>query len=49
MIIIYNSLLQKLKTLTIKVSSKNNTGIDATILAGGIYYLSIEKLRIQNQ
>ena len=44
MIIIYNSLDQKLKTITIKASSMNNTGIDATILAGGIYYLSIDNI-----
>lgn len=44
MIIIYNSLGQKLKTTTIKPSPKNNTGIDATILAGGIYYLGIDNI-----
>lgn len=33
---------QKVKTLTNKASSKNNTEIDATNLARGIYYLYIE-------
>lgn len=44
MIIIYNSLGQKLKTKTITTTFKNNTGIDATILEGGIYYLSIDNV-----
>ena len=44
MIIIYNSLGQKLKTTTIRASPKNNTEIDATILTGGIYYLSIDNI-----
>lgn len=44
MIIINYTLGQKVKIITIKVSSKNNTKIDATILTGGIYYLSVEKI-----
>jgi len=35
----------KNKTITILAFSKYNTPIDATNLAGGIYYLSVERFR----
>ena len=44
MIIIYYTLNQKVKTITNKRSSKNNSQIDATNLVHGIYYLSIETI-----
>jgi len=44
MIITYNKWGQKVKTITIKASSKNNTETDATNLASGIYYLGANKI-----
>ena len=44
MIIIYNTIVQILKTIAIKGLSEHNTVIDATNQVSGIYYLSVANI-----